>query len=445
MNTQKPTIQPSITSVFAELEFKRKRKKQFPKLNNMIAIISMMLTTIITAYGPLVGPVSIIVLYALWFPRIKYRGFFLLRPSRDILYCILFSVWCCMSVFWSDYPSESLKGGLELVSSMVCLIIMAKIVRTEAFVRGVVFGSTLVLVASLVSNKYGSDPFTNTYTLVGLFGSKNQLGLFAEISILLSLISLLIKQNIFKKVFYCFIPLCIGLGCLYFCRSAASTVSLAITMLFLILIYVITRLSVRYRTITFTSAAIWLIIAISTCFALNLQNLLFKSVGKDSTLTGRTVLWEHGMRSGWESPIIGHGYAAFWVRGNPLAEHLWFDFGVYTRMGFHFHNLFVELFVELGLVGLIIMLSLISVTFCKSLMLTLRHGMILEYVFPLSISVMFMIRSLVELDIIGAFSIGNILFFSILPRLAIYRRELADKAAPESTLAGRMATPERRL
>jgi exopolysaccharide production protein ExoQ len=445
MNTQKPTIQPSITSTFANLELERKRKKNSPKLNNMTAIISLILTTAIAAYGSLFGPVCIIVLYALWFPRIKYRGVFLLRPSKDILYCILFSGWCCMSVIWSDYRLESLKGGLELVSTMMCVIIMAKLVRTEAFVRGIVFGSTLVLAASLISNKYGLDPFSNTYTLIGLFGSKNQLGLFAEISIMLSLISLLIKQNIFKKVFYCFIPFCVGLVCLYFCRSAASTVSLALTMLFLILIYVITRLSTRYRTITFVSAAIWLTIAISTCFALNLQNLLFKSVGKDSTLTGRTVLWDHGIKAGWESPIIGHGFSAFWVRGNPLAEHLWFDFGISTRMGFHFHNLFVELFVELGIVGLIIMLSLMIVTFCKSLMLTLRHGMVLEYVFPLSISVMFMIRSLVELDIMGAFSIGTILFFSILPRLAIYRRELADKAAPESTLAGRMATPERRL
>ena len=306
---------------------------------------------------------------------------------------------------------------------------MAKIVRTEAFIRGVVFGSTVTLIASLISNNYGMDPFSGTYTLVGLFGSKNQLGLFAEITVLLSLLSTRMKQNIFKRIFYCYIPLCIALVCLYLCRSATSNVSLAAVIVFIICVYVTTRLPVKYRSFTFFSSAVWICVASIIGFSLNVQQLLFKSIGKDSTLTGRTILWDHGMKVGWESPIIGHGYSAFWVQSNPLAEQLWYDFGIYSRAGFHFHDLYIELFVELGLVGLLIMLSVITASFFKSLSLTLRHGMALEYIFPLSVSFMFIIRSFVEVDIMNAFGIGTILYFSIIPRLATYQRENGGNTA----------------
>ena len=117
--------------------------------------------------------------------------------------------------------------------------------------------------------------------------------------------------------------------------------------------------------------------------------------------------------------MFGHGYSAFWVQGNPRAEQLWFDFGILSRVGFHFHNLYIESFVELGAVGLFIISSFLFVIMWRCIYFTLQQGMKIEFVLPLAISVMFLIRSLVEVDLIGTFSIGPVLFFSILPRLSV--------------------------
>ena len=73
--------------------------------------------------------------------------------------------------------------------------------------------------------------------------------------------------------------------------------------------------------------------------------------GKDITLTGRTDLWAVAFQEIAERPVLGTGFQAFWVQGNPLAEQLWAMFGIGSRAGFHFHNTLISNTVEIGLVG----------------------------------------------------------------------------------------------
>jgi exopolysaccharide production protein ExoQ len=80
--------------------------------------------------------------------------------------------------------------------------------------------------------------------------------------------------------------------------------------------------------------------------------MILSATGKDITLTGRTDLWRvpRWMRSP-NRPWLGHGYQAFWRIGNPEAEHLWRAFGIESRSGFHFHNLYLSNAVEIGMIG----------------------------------------------------------------------------------------------
>jgi len=83
----------------------------------------------------------------------------------------------------------------------------------------------------------------------------------------------------------------------------------------------------------------------------------------------------------------------------------------------------VETFVELGLIGLVIMALLILSNVCRTTGRALRDGMTMETVFLLAISVMFMIRAFVEVDFLGPFGTGTLLFYSIIPFLAEMRRK----------------------
>ncbi len=80
-----------------------------------------------------------------------------------------------------------------------------------------------------------------------------------------------------------------------------------------------------------------------------------RRLGKDSTLTGRTYLWQQGIEAAKASPLVGVGYQAYWVQGFSEAERLWEEFYIGSRAGFHFHNTFIEAVVETGLIGLILL------------------------------------------------------------------------------------------
>jgi exopolysaccharide production protein ExoQ len=154
-------------------------------------------------------------------------------------------------------------------------------------------------------------------------------------------------------------------------------------------------------------------------------------MGKDSTFTGRTYLWSQGIKDGLQRPFTGWGYQAFWVVGQPLAERYWYEYGMFDRAGFHFHNLFINVFVELGFVGLILMIMIYLSTGVKSVQFLLRNGANLQSVFFVGITIMFILRALPEVDTSGPFGIGPLLFFSIIPRITEYNKiTQAPQTAP---------------
>ena len=411
----------SLIKNFMELERTRKEKHTAPQLNNFFAVIYVAITTIILAYGALFGFVSILIMYAIWLPKIRFKGVWIIKPRKDTLLILLFPAIALLSVAWSDYRPHSLYSALEYASLILCTIIIAKIVRAPAFIRGIVIGSALVLLASLVSGNYEIDPMTGKTILIGFFGSKNMVGLFAEIGIFLSLLSLFIRQSFIEKILFALMPLAIFVISLYVSKSASSVLSLAVVLAAIPAAVLLVKIPRPFRMLSFISGIFIIFLLTAIGIAFNAQNAILSSFGKNTTLTGRTHLWSEGIKIGQQSPYLGHGYSAFWVEGQPKAEQLWQEFGVTAKVGFHFHNVFLETFVELGALGVAIIILLILTNCWSSLRLIIRSGLSLEYLYALGISVMFLTRAMVEVDIIGTFSIGPLLFYSVIPRLAAFR------------------------
>ena len=74
-------------------------------------------------------------------------------------------------------------------------------------------------------------------------------------------------------------------------------------------------------------------------------------MGRDATLTGRTEIWKHIWPFIVERPVLGWGYAGFWrgIQGE--------SFKVVAAMRFilfHAHNGFLEIWLELGALGLLL-------------------------------------------------------------------------------------------
>lgn len=387
--------------------------KDLTQLPDSRAIPFVAITTLVMAFSMLAGPLSIILMYALWLPLIYYKGQFTIRPSVGIIFPILFALYCLLSSIWSDYPAHSLYSATQYASMIMCAIIIAQRVNLNTFLKGIALGTTLVLMVPLL---------IDTTTAMRIFGSKNQIGFFAEISVFTStLLFFHIKKSPQQLFAFCIMPFLISSICLITSHSASSVLSTAA---------VLTITALAYGVGTFSKTArlpILLLILFGAftiafslyAFQIDLQGEVLEFFGKDRTLTGRTDLWADGLSFAKQRLVLGDGYSAFWMQGRPEAERLWAEFYIDAKTGFHFHNLFVQTLVDLGITGLILLITMLGVLVIRSMKNLLRHGALLGTLFPLGLSFLFLTRSLVEVDILNAYGIGPLLFFSALPRQMI--------------------------
>lgn len=78
-------------------------------------------------------------------------------------------------------------------------------------------------------------------------------------------------------------------------------------------------------------------------------------LGRDPTLTGRTELWEHTLRSVMERPWLGWGYAAYWYGTNGPAAAYTIGWGIASA-----HNGVIDAALDLGLTGVLPVLAMIG-------------------------------------------------------------------------------------
>jgi O-antigen ligase len=82
---------------------------------------------------------------------------------------------------------------------------------------------------------------------------------------------------------------------------------------------------------------------------------LLQGVGRDPTLTGRTDVW-HFVLSVPNSPLVGAGYETFWV-GSRLQTMWTLIPGLKVQEA---HNGYIEIFLNMGWVGVILLATLIA-------------------------------------------------------------------------------------
>ncbi len=86
--------------------------------------------------------------------------------------------------------------------------------------------------------------------------------------------------------------------------------------------------------------------------------------GKDLTLTGRTNFWPFIIDKIWKSPWLGYGFGAFWQGLEGPSADIWYASGWKPPNS---HNGYLDLLLELGLIGLSIYLIEFVTSFQKGL------------------------------------------------------------------------------
>jgi O-antigen ligase len=285
----------------------------------------------------------------LWKRRISWREFF-----RNNVWLTVFLLYCGASVLWSDFPFVALKRwGKGLGDPLMVLVLLTDREPTQAVETVIRRCAYLLIPLSVVFIKYYPhlgrihSEWTGAAFYSGVTTNKNMLGYLLLV---------------FGLFFLCVV---FGKGALH--RQASSRTDIVIAIVFLLMIGWLFRIadsktpllgllagslvilglrlaSVRRHFGTSVVAGLLLFAVLQSSF--NLTESVVASAGRDTTLTGRTELWE-SLLSMRVNSWVGAGFESFWLgeRLNRLAA-------LYYFRPTQAHNGYIEVYLNLGWIGL---------------------------------------------------------------------------------------------
>lgn len=159
-----------------------------PERNQVYGIAAVSLSFIVFAYSSRFGQISILAYYAVWFPLILVDYKRVLGNYFRYLWILAFPLFCFLSAFWSPAPGVSLRAAIQLLTHLICALIAMRTISVLTFTRGAILGAVLVMLYSMVFGIYSYDAMDGSYSFVGAFSSKNQLGLYASLGMVFAVL-----------------------------------------------------------------------------------------------------------------------------------------------------------------------------------------------------------------------------------------------------------------
>lgn len=393
-----------------------------PGRNTLYATFAVALSFFVFAYSSRFGQISILAYYGLWLPLVlvDYRRV-LGHPAR-YLWIFAFAGFCFLSSFWSAAPSISIRASVQYLTHVLCALIVLRTVRIEELAKGALIGCLLVLIYSMLFGYYAYDPMDGTYSFVGAFSSKNQLGFYASLGLLFTYCSAMVLRQGILWLGVAGLTGAISAYSIMASQSATSVLTTFVIIAAVAALQVLCRLAPNMRKLIFFGGLIIGVLGIGAALTGGAADAILGLFGKDSTLTGRTYLWAQGLEAARQHPIFGIGYQAYWVQGFPDAERLWEDFYIASRSGFHFHNTYIETTVETGVVGLVVLILTLLTPLIVNLRRVLHDARNPQALVMFAIVSLLLVRSFVEIDVIFPYQIGSFLMFFAAGQIGLRRK-----------------------
>lgn len=401
-----------------------------PDDNFGYAVFAMCVSMFVFAYSTRFGQISILAYYGLWLPLVLVDYRKVLGSYGKYTWLFVFAIFAWVSTFWSQAPSVTARASLQYLTHVVCALIAVRVLNIRSLTLGTIAGAGIVLLFSLAFGRYQYDSLDASYSFVGAFASKNQLGFFASLGIYFAFAAVFILGERGLWMFACGIVGLLSAYCLMASQSATSVITTAGIIGLILGIRPFMALSPRERKGLFIGGAVIFGALAVVGLYLGATGALLGAFGKDTTLTGRTYLWQQGILAFLQSPFFGVGYQAYWVQGFAEPERLWEEFFIAARSGFHFHNTYIETAVETGIVGLLMLCMIILVMVFGHLKRLLSDRYNDESYLLFGVATLLLVRSFVEIDVLNPYQVGSFLLYFAAGKLTLTRRTQA-RSAPE--------------
>lgn len=265
--------------------------------------------------------------------------------------------WCLLSTLWSYAPGQTLRNAIQLTLTFAIAVAAASRLSISSVLRVVLVTSFLTLLLSLAIGRQ-----TPVGHWVGIYASKNAFAQFCTVCVIAGLAVLLDPR--WRGAWRLLGVLNVALGVLSLVKagSAGALLAAMLTALAMVSFSLMRRLSGWQKLFGILMAALLcaILIVLIAGFFDSFTRAFLAATGKDLTLTGRTDLWRIAFQEIAAHPLLGQGFKGFWVPGNPTAEALWTQFGIDSKIGFHFHHSLISNAVEIGLIGVALQIAIVG-------------------------------------------------------------------------------------
>jgi exopolysaccharide production protein ExoQ len=287
------------------------------------------------------------------------RALLVKRFLHENLPLLVFLGFCALSITWSEYPFIALKRWSKSIGDVVMIMLvitdpypLIAIKRVLARVSFVLLPLSVLFIKCYPALGTAYSPEDGVMMYFGVTTFKNLLGMISMVFGLASVWSFVgaYEDRTMPNRTRHMIAHAVTVGTAIWLIVRADSMT-SLSCLFLagaVMVLVSQRWVIRRPggALIIVSAAIGL-----PLFALfiNTVGTLVHSLGRNSTLTGRTSIWK-AVLSMHTNPVIGTGFESFWL-GNRL-QAVW---NMSVKGIQEAHNGFIELYLNLGWAGLLIL------------------------------------------------------------------------------------------
>ncbi len=286
--------------------------------------------------------VLFLVLFGLF--SLRWKQFFPVLSTRKMLWVVV--LLAIVSVLWSGVPEQTFRRGnlLLFTTLMACYFAMRFTLRQQihllAWTLGILGIVNVLFVLAFPSQ--GIDSMNHAGAWMGITLHKNGLAGLMVLSAVI-FFSLVLDNRERNSATIAGLVLSVALV-----HLSTSRTGLSVMILLMGLTYAFKILRWRSTFALPAFLATFLTVGATIVVLVDNYEAVLTSMGRDATLTGRTTIWQVALEKLAERPWFGYGYQSFWIpdQGNSLE--------VFYRMTWqpaHGHNGFIDLLVELGVIG----------------------------------------------------------------------------------------------
>ncbi|MNZ25842.1 O-Antigen ligase [compost metagenome] len=269
--------------------------------------------------------------------------------TKSNLGILAIPLYFIISTIWSLSPSKTATYSSCLLLNTIFAVTLTRWAKPEALFKIILNTNILLISAGLLFYLAGSDlviyhdihereNILGSTPIRGFYNHKITAGYYAGLSFFIAIILLDGLKRFATCSLLLFFILLTGSS------SALSLIPIGFLLLATLLYLGKLRASRGFIILVFGLIPLSIIIA-----AINLYEPVLTALGRDTTLTGRTLLWGWGIETALQRPLLGWGYVGY--NGSELAQIKALSFKEFENYQVpHFHNSYIQYLVDFGTV-----------------------------------------------------------------------------------------------